>query len=295
MIKKAVTKNSIKMERSISGITFIRHILEIFNSDVESNSHIKEIKKMETETVTIDIIDLSSRLNINCVDFTLFKQPPLSSLLKEIYSWQSLQDFRDVNGFVGEVSIYKTFFKDEVNMEEIFTIYNIPNINNSSDLMLEKLFELRTEDENRAFVLRSQIVDSRKKGVIYDSSMFKRLMHGSDEVSEYINIIPNWNVNYVSEVLLKTVMFMEYRGKNINNYKNKYLEVLNRRESQNISIKDLERILKSKNRTVLTYLGDKTTFWEVHITDKEMGTSTKIIIGWDSEKYNIIFLEKIPL
>lgn len=293
LYNKAIEKVSGNIERSLSNIEYLTTIPEAINknSDSEIKYLLSELKKLENEHIKIELSDISSKIDLNFVDFTIFKEPVFRSLLNEKYTWLSLQTYREELGFTGILSDYRIFFRKDVDFEAIFTLYSLPNINNSSDLIIEKLYEMYTGNSGKASTLKNSIVNNRKSKKLFTDETYKRLFLSLDkDVKNIISIIPSWNINFINEKLLNSILAK---------YKITNSSIINIRKSREIKENEIKSLLNitKKNQTLSSYLGTKTTFWEIKITDSNNKLETVIIMGWDTlnENYRVISLKKTLL
>lgn len=184
----------------------------LFNNLIKRTSNSLQAYNIDIELLNIqwaeeDKIDISSKLNINFVDFTMFKKPQLANLLLSGYSWVDLDNFRLEKGFVMNIDLYAHFFKEEVSLDEIFTLYNTPNINNCSDTMVEVLYTEVTGKEFEATQLKSYIQQRRRlKEQITQSELNQLKSRFDKDVIEIFTTEPTWNKENVHPLLLQVVM-----------------------------------------------------------------------------------------
>lgn len=279
--KKVLDKISIKSERFQSNLEIMKSIKPV--------TDIKQLFKVtNSEKLTIKIKDISSKINLNFVDFTLFKNKSFKAMLREQYNWISLQEHRDLIGFTNNINSYRLFFIDELDFESLFTVYGLLNINNVSDIMLEKLYIYHTDNSSKASSLKKMIDEKRDEHVVINNNNFTTLLHGYDEsILKYISLIPSWNINNVDEKLLKAIL-SKY---NINSK-----TVINKRNNYEITNSDLSSLfnIDDNNKSLMSYLGTKTTFWQIEIEDKIEKLRTTLVMGWDtkSENYRVISIFK---
>lgn len=162
--------------------------------------------KINREWTEEELTDISSRININFFDFTLFKNPPLNSLLKPEYSWTDLDTFRLERGFVMNLDLYREFFLDDIDYNKIFTLYNTPNINNISDSMAELLYLEITEHEEKAAAFKRYLQQRRREKKLLTERDLKQLeARFSKEVLERLTTVPTWNRNEVPTILKQAI------------------------------------------------------------------------------------------
>ncbi len=251
MLNRSIEKSRVKIELLNSDVDELHEVIEYVNKN-------KELETIKDGDITITFSDISSKLDLNFIDFTIFKTGTFRSLLKQEYTWLSLQEFREELGFTSDIGLYRGFFPENIDFESLFTIYSLPNINNMSDIMLEKYYKTITGDESKALSLKNYLQNRRKSKKTIDDMELKRLIgvYG-DELKDVITIIPTWNrVNIDKDLLDRTSSL-------------------------------------SKNMQKL-YLGDKTTFWSITIDNSKTKLKTTMILRWfeSEELYRPISITK---
>ncbi len=251
LLNRSIEKSSLKIELLNSDVERLNEIIEYVNNN-------EKPEKIEDNGISVNFTDISSRLDLNFTDFTIFKTKAFRSLLKQEYTWLSLQEFRDELGFTSNIEVYRDFFLESIDFEAIFTIYSLPNINNMSDIMLELYYITITCDESKALSLKNYLQNSRKNKKTINDKELKRLtgIYG-EELQDIITTIPSWNEENTFRDLLD---------------RSKYLS----------------------KRSQKFYLGDKTTFWSVTINCSNTKIETTIILRWfeSEELYRPISITK---
>ncbi|MGL1892034.1 MAG: hypothetical protein OCD02_10425 [Spirochaetaceae bacterium] len=293
-LSKGINKLSGKIDRSLTNLDIIEQITEVLNSETDKSYEliVRELNELNNSDRIITIKDISSKLNPNFVDFTLFKQTGLKSKLADNITWLTLQQYRDDNGFISDLTPYNQFLKNHD--EDIFTLYNIPNLNNASDISLKNYYYHFTQDEYKATQFKEHIVSKRLKQLLVDDQNINKFFFLFDkDFKDRVTIIPTWNVNFLTDDLLTVIISKKYGGTNIEYFNNKLGTIKTLRKSEYITSAKLKRILELKDnqKSILTYVGDKTTFWEVNITDNVKKSETKIVFGLYLEQYRVVSLK----
>lgn len=291
--KKGIVKSEDKLNRQYSNKDFIDVIPFMVNKEKDGGYKkiFAELHKLENNELKINITDMSSRLDLNFVDFTLFQNPPLKSVLKEQVTWKTLYEFRNEVGFTGDLSVYNQFFKEQE--EDLFTMFSIVNIGNGADNMLEMFYTEFTGNKSKAVSFKQDIVNNRKNSIILDEQKYNKFLYRYDrEIRDYINIYPSFNINFVPEIILKTILTKDYQGTKISNSIGKFAHIVTLRKSRELNEKDIKNILQlsEKQNSCLTFLGDKTTFWSIEIIDSNNKLKTNFILGLYKENYRIVSL-----
>lgn len=297
ILKKGIEKSNQEAKQLLSNknyLTIIPYVLDNYK-DKDYDTIYTQLKRYNSRYITVELVELSSKINPNFVDFTLFKDPPLSKLLRSNYTWKDLYKYRLKNGLLADISGYYEFFEDEI---DILTSYNLPNINNASDEALEMLYVLHTQDESKAYSLRDSIIKNRtNKKLIDDSNFNSFLATYSDSIKRVVTTVPTWNVNYINEKILRAILSKKYEGEHLTNHVTKIRALLLMRDNEYIDDAKLKYNLypKKSEQTVLSYLGTRTTFWQILINDTENNIKTSFIFKWSGTKYILISLTQEEL
>lgn len=292
VFRKGIEKAVEMEEQKLSNKNYITIIPFVLNKSENGdyNEIYHELRKLNNNVVTIELVELSSKINPNFVDFTIFETPPLSKTLKDGITWKDLNKFRIKEGLVHDIEVYNQFFKEGV---DIITAYNLPNINNASDIALEMLYSLYTGDESRAYSFKDAVIQNRKRHQLLDERKLKSFLATYDDsIGNIVTTIPTWNINYVDEDVLRTILSKKYQGKKIENAVTKIRALLLMRENEYIDDEKLKYNLypKKNEESILSYLGSRTTFWQVIVTDKKNNLVTNFIFKWNAESYVLISL-----
>jgi len=251
ILNRSIDKSIDKLEILNSSIDNVKEVIDYLNKNLDVD---KKIEAIINNQVTIEFVDLSSKIDLNFVDFTIFKNRQFNKLLKQGFSWVDLEEYRNNVGFTTDMETYKDFFKDDIELETLFTTYSLPNINSMSDTMLELLYFQLSDNKSKANSLKLYIQNRRKSKKPIDSREFKRVISiYGDVLLNRVTIQPFWNELYLEKPLLEAVKSLS-------------------KESQK------------------HYIGNKTTFWGVTILDKKQSFKTTLILRWiESEsQYRLI-------
>lgn len=290
--QKLINKDISKLYCIFSNESYIEKIDNILNtSGNEIDKILFDIKDIQNDNIFIDVNDISSKVNLNFIDFTLFKEPLFKAMLKKKYNWLSLQEFRNKTGFTGNINIYRSFFNDNIDFDDIFTIYSYPNINNSSDIELENFYLEITGNSSKANSLKEIISKYRSEKLTITRENYEKKFFGYyDDISDTISTIPSWNINFVNEEILTAIL---------NKYHINSSSIIAKRNFEQIVPEQLKLILNitEKDRGILTYIGTDTSFWQIEITNKNSDYITELIIKQNLEKkqYEIISIQQVNI
>lgn len=287
---KSINKSLDIIERSAVDIDFIEKLkVELDNVEDLSFEVIKnKIMNHEDEKLSLEVKDISSKMNINFIDLTLFKKYKFRVLLKNEYSWNHLQEYRNEIGFTTDIYQYEKFFKEDIDISSILTVYNLPNINNSSDIMLEKYYESYTGSSSKASSFKTRIDGKRNAKKVFDEKAFLNLMQSYDsEIVNIISVLPSWNINNVDSKLLNAIL-SKY---NINS-----TAIMDLRDIREIKESELISLLSTKqeNKTLYTFLGCTTSFISIKISDNLNSNYFTLIFKLNAidNSYSIISINK---
>lgn len=203
-----------------------------------------EIKDYSDSDTSVEFRDISSRIDLNFIDFTLFKRAGFNRLLKPGVGWQDLENFREESGFTSNIKIYRSFFTDDTDFDRLFTPYSIPNINTMSDLSLKQLYMELTENEFKSDSLMEYIQNKRKnRDLINEEELEKLFLIYGRILENRVSVIPGWNKNRVSTTLSYLTSDFSEREK-------------------------------------MVYFGGKTTFYQVEIRNEAKKSLTTAIYKW---------------
>ncbi|QEN04218.1 hypothetical protein EW093_05695 [Thiospirochaeta perfilievii] len=234
---------------------------------------------LSRENLGVMIVDESSKIDLNFIDFTLFKESEFQKLLNN-RSWVDLQDEREALGFINNIEIYREYFRDDVEFGAIFTTHSKPNINNSSDISLEMLYNLATANSSRASIFINKVITRRKSQNPYTEEEIDK------EIRDYVTALPSWNINTLDPKLLKALL-----SKYDLDYMPLYREIKTEKE-----LKQIYRVPKEKS-SLYTYLGVTTTCWKITVEDNINRVMTTLWYGLNADLtgYFLINRSKILL
>lgn len=229
------------------------------------------LESSENGDFIITVADVSSRYNLNWI---IGEELKSTGFLKSGANHYDFQSLRDQSGPLYDFSRYTDFVEAE-NIDRYFTPYNYFNINVSAELVLEKLYYIRTGDKDGASRFRDSIKTFRqksKKGSIkmIEPEDIKEFMGEENYGRLYpvVNAQPVMNVHFIPEDIL--LILLRYFKVRESEKKANYLMSL--REVSELSVDNLKQILGeeyyTKNR-VHHYIGTITWFWEITIRKKD--------------------------
>ncbi len=234
-----------------------------------------QIRFCEIEGAKITLEDISSRLNPNWMQRTLFTRTAFIKLLGSYKTADDLQAYRQKNGLSADIPThYAAFFSPE-NLEKYFSGYGYYNINVSDEFVLETVYCERTgktEAEGESFRM---LIHNRRlnrdplKRLVLAKDLHNFLKSDFPVLYPIINAQPLFNVNFVDKDILREIINYPYPDQG----KKKRLSpsltdwILDQREKRELTEKDLENTIKPryKNARIGQFLGARTWFWKLSI------------------------------
>lgn len=252
------------------------------------------MEENNTDELTITLEDISSRFNLNFIRTKMLEESSLSSMMINNNTPEDIKLYRGEQGFFTDLNeSYSDFFKEE-DINKYFTSYSYANLNVSYEDSLKKLYEIRV-GEAGANIFLTTIQNHIASFEQADDSKLNQIL-GSHKKDLYplINVQPLLNVNYLDPLLLKAVLHYPYGNEKINNA-NEFEEILLvEREVMEVDQNRLVSLIEVEDQQerVLQYLGTKTWFWKIAVSQKNMALEA-IICRLPFEDYNEIQFEII--
>lgn len=271
----------------------VQEIIEQFELDPTPDAHSLQdpvweyISEKNNEALTIELNDISSRLNLNWMRIGLFEHTKLKNLIISGVHYDQILTIRNENGFVNNYDIWLETFGEE-NIQKYFTFYSWANINVTDEVSLQKIYESRY-GENGSENFRVRIQDYLKDGKLWETDELKiALGIASDKVYPVINTLPQYNVHFLDPFLLECILSYPYRQNPINNHTTIKQSLIDIRENSEIEPDRLLSLINPEDdqRRVMEYLGTQTSFWELYIKSDNFEIS--YIISYDGDAWNII-------
>lgn len=307
---KGIQKRIEKEEKINQSEEIILQALALLNDDEQLKAKedspfskiFEDIKKLNTEDVKVELLDESSRFNLNFMRFEMLTHN-LSTIklkMKPGYDAGALEEHRSEVGFVTDIEEYKSFFKDDKldEMKEYFTFYNFANINNSHQNRLADLYTLRIGNEGDAQRLDNIVAEVRRQFKIIKEEDFKKMMLSFDpEIKTVLSEKPYINVNFADPDVIETIISYPYRGKVTFNIPWLTQSIIERRQERAFTEASLRALInpKPEQERVMTYLGVKTWFWKIRVTsEEETLEAIAALVTRDQESgYKLVSLKRV--
>lgn len=229
-----------------------------------------------TSLLSVRVNELSSRINPNLVQRSLFEKTTLDQLFQNGRNATQLQAFRKESGMSPNIKThYQEFFVEE-SFKNILTGYSYVNINNCDELSLEDIIIERTGDAILAEYVRNRVRTERGAQRVIDSSKLESILGSSyDQLYPLINTEASWNINVVDEKLLRAIV--NYDAFSIEEPEKKISTLLKRRSQGAVEASALLEIFELPvNHRLFSYLGSDSWFWEIAVEGSE-GTLSWIV------------------
>ena len=250
------------------------------------------IDDYSTDTITVTLEDISSKLNPLFFRIELFDKTGLSSLLipgKTIFEFREVRD--NIGFSTNIVSSYSDLFEKEI-IEKYFTFISCANINITAEEKLESLYTLRTEDSAAASVFRYGTIQKYRsqKKLILQPDLKEIFGSNYQIIVPIINTAPIINVNYAPEKLIREILSFPFGEKKIEDHKEKADKIITQREYSKIDQETLHKIIQAelKQERIYEYLGTKTWFWKIEAALRNQTITVIAAVTYPDEKLKII-------
>ena len=213
--------------------------------------------------VRLTLSDVSSALNPNWIQKSVFSKTALRSTLKTEGDADVLQQRRENTGFsesLGEA--YGDLFVEGA-LGRYFTAYGYANINVTDEFALQRLYALRTDDSAGAEVFHSQVQRLLMEQRILKPAELRTFL-GSvyDAMYPVVNVEPCMNVHFVDPDVL--IALLSYPELKVPHPAEAARQILDARGRTELSEDDLTRIMGAPPASrIYQYFGVVTWFWRI--------------------------------
>jgi hypothetical protein len=215
----------------------------------------------EADGVTVELRDISSRLNPNYVRKKLLEETALKGLLAPGATPESLQQYREDKGLSASLAHYRDFFP--ASMEKYLTCYGWANVNTTDEFVLRSLHRYRkgSREEAEAFHSRIQTLLADRR-IVAEAELPGFLGADAGILEPTLSAVPSWNVHFLDPFLLGEILAYPPYGLAEPSKKSSLL--LGERGFGELSESRVAVILGvPENHVLLHYLGTRTWFWEI--------------------------------
>ena len=228
----------------------------------------------------LKLSDVSSRINPNWIRSVFFERTDLKKFLLNGVSSDMLKDHRNETGFVMDIySSYSELIDPEA-LDALFTPYSYINVNTDYEYVLKDMYELLTGDSGRAEAFHSFITSAlSEKHIITSEELLNAVGNDYKAIYPIISTLPEMNVHFIPEFILKQVLAYPYGGEGIENSSSILNTLLSLRMSNEITTEDLSELIETEGlqERVFQHLGTKTWFWKVEIATKKIAIEAIIM------------------
>lgn len=230
------------------------------------------IRSLEIDGYTIKLKDISSRINLNAIDFKIFSETESQLDLGLLSNSKSLTNRRNSIGLSMDFeSDYADLF-DKDCLNSFFSPYTWFNADLSDDNLIQNLLEQRskTNDEDYfekdSFIIDEEIKDPTAidDGFLFPIVNSKRLM----------------NLFFTPRPITEALVRHYLKGDSKKSITNKIDKLYSERESGDLTEKRIEEILDPQTlneKKILNYLGTVTWFWECIITKEGISHTLRFV------------------
>jgi hypothetical protein len=257
------------------------HVIEELkkNPTIEADSSFDPAYRLaDYSGVTIEINELSSRLNPNWIRKGILTNTNLVNLLIPGVTADKLQQYREDNGLSNHLEgAYKDFFTEDA-IKNYLGVYSYANINSSDEFTLRRLYFDVTQNKAGSEFFHNKISQQlREKKIMTENGLEMMLGVSGSEVRNVLTTEGQLNVNFVDPYILTCVL--SYKSFNIGGYKSVSAAIVSARKSAEINGTRLRSLLGGLEAThpIFGYLGVRSWFWEIRAT--KGGRTVKTIVA----------------
>lgn len=230
----------------------------------------------------ITIKSLSGLFDINYLPVEFFSTKYYKSLLTEDTKIDFVNDYRNSNSLITSYMELAKFI-DYGKIDKNFTLYSMINLNVIDEKTLQTVCSIYSLSEDlvnkrKSLQFNNQFIQTETEALLTYGFNYEKL-------KPYVTIDSTINVNFVDEDLLKA--FVSLPSFHINNPIEKTEKLLSQRNIENINKEYIMNIFDiSKNDELYYYMGCKTYFWELIISNNKV--SCRYILFRDDKDIYLI-------
>lgn len=211
--------------------------------------------------VSLELRDVSSRVNPNYVRKKLLEETDLESLLAPGVTARELQQYRESAGLSASLAHYGGFFSR--GSERLLTCYGWANVNTTDEFVLRSLARSLTGSEAKAQALHGKIQGLLAgHRVISEGDLPAFLGAEAGALEPCVCAAPSWNLHFLDPFLLTALL--SYPPWNIEEPERKAKALLAAISAGDPAEADIAVILGiPEGHVLLHYVGLRTWFWEL--------------------------------
>lgn len=261
-------------------------------ADSPSDEVWRRIKEPSLEGAEVGLEDVSSALNPNWAQKSVFEKTELKSLLKGNDAADELQQRREDKGFSMDLdAAYGDLFEESA-LPTYFTAYGYANINTTDEFALRSLYALRTQDAAGAEIFHAKV-----QGLLQEKRMLTRerlrdfLGTEYDELFPVMNAEPIMNVHFMNHRVLRELLaYSELKVPDPDAAAAALLDAAGEAELGEEELKGL--IGAPEESRIYQYLGVNTWFWRITVRRGTASARTIVarvpVDGGEPRKYMIV-------
>lgn len=236
--------------------------------DVDSKiDPVWQLNNMEIDSCKIEIKSLSGLLNINTTPTIILSLPDIKKLYLEPEVPSVIENYKASGKLYNNDEQLLELIDSEI-MDKYFCYYGYSNINIADDYGLTNIVNSLSKSNNEEYLIQKRKSLLNNKQYIQSEINLKMIAGIEyDSLTPIVNTKPVLNINFVEEDILNALI--SYQGFNISGVNQKVGNIVNLRETSEISQNEICNILGiSKKNELYYYLGDKTWMWQIVVTGK---------------------------
>ncbi len=276
---RAISAKADPVQGRDAAIAAVGEVINALDADTDprADSPLDPLYSLEApEGISLEIREVSSRLNPNWLRKGILEDTGLRRLLLPGKSAQELQQFREDQGIQTELSAYTGFFTEEALRDEL-GVHSYAHLDSGDEFALRKLFLAATADASEAAAFHARLQAHLMKMTMADADELKSVIGlAHDETASVLGIEPQLNVNFASRAALEAVL--GYPAHGLEDADRKASALIAQRERRALGMEDIAAIIGLKPpHPIYAYLGSRSWFWSVRI--KSEGAAWEAVIA----------------
>ena len=262
--------------RKILEQQFIDAASEICQKLVDDNSEEADSKfdtiwaSLDSDEYSIELTELSSRLNPNFDRISFWTETNLKSRFKSTISLNDWQNQRIIQFGKTAEEFNEIYFEED--WDSLFSLYTLINANSAPMEVIEGYLRQTSVPEDKISSILSQIRSKRNNSDFIsqqDLSGWMPSINGKEMA--VLNSQSKMNVNFIDPMILDAVLSHPWSGKRVDNYLVMKNNILNARNTNELTDQDLRNLLTCDEEiedSLMQYLGDTSWFWQLTLENE---------------------------
>lgn len=271
---ETVNISIVKKENELKEIKTIEKLLETVIEEIRKDTTpdmdskidpVWKLNNMEIDSYKIEITSLSGLLNVNTTPTNILSIGDIKKLYLDSDAPTIIENYKASGKlYTNENQLFELIDKEIFN--KYFCVYGYSNINISDDYGLSNIVNFLSKPNSGEYLIQKRKTFLNNKQYIQSEINLKMLTGiDYDSLTPIVNTKSVLNIHFVDENILSALI--SYNGFNISGVNQKVKNIVNLRETSEISQNEICNILGiSKNNELYYYLGNKTWMWQIIVT-----------------------------